>query len=137
MRTAHAPRRILRSPWRPGPALPPVGPVLVGVTDFTARGHGRAAAVALAGLRLRRTWPTTRGAVGMWLWADPLHRRSGSVSVWVDERALKEFLRRPDHVRVMRRHGGHGELRSARREFEEFAPESVWAYALDLITEER
>lgn len=60
-----------------------------------------------------------------------------SVSVWADERGLKEFTGRPDHVRIVRAHRGRGELRSARREFEEFDPDAVWAYALDLITEER
>ena len=111
--------------------------VLVGVTDFTAHGYGQSVVVALAGMRLRRTWPSTPGAVGMWLFADPLRRRSGSVSVWADERGLKEFTGRPDHVRIVRAHRGRGELRSARREFEEFDPDAVWAYALDLITEER
>ncbi|MEU9167454.1 hypothetical protein AB0D34_06600 [Streptomyces sp. NPDC048420] len=130
-------RRILRSRWKSGPAIPLDGPVLVGVTDFTAEAHGQAVAVALAGMRLRRTWPSTPGAVGMWLWADPLRRRSGSVSVWADERGLKGFTGRPDHVRIVRAHRGRGELRSVRREFEEFDPDAVWAYALDLIAEER
>jgi hypothetical protein len=129
-------RKILRSPWQPGPETPSGAPLLVTVTDFTARGYGQAAAVALAGFRLRRTWPETPGAVGMWLWADPLCRRSGSVSVWADERGLKEFTGRPDHARIVRTYRGRGELRSARREFEEFDPDAVWAYALDLITEE-
>ena len=130
-------RRILRSRWKSGPALPLDDSVLVGVTDFTAHGYGQSIAVALAGMRLRRTWPSTPGAVGMWLFADPLRRRSGSVSVWADERGLKEFTGRPDHVRIVRAHRGRGELRSVRREFEEFDPDAVWAYALDLITEER
>ncbi|MEU0413758.1 hypothetical protein ABZ307_39045 [Streptomyces griseorubiginosus] len=130
-------RRVLRSRWKSGPAIPLDGPVLVALTDFTARGYGQPVAVALAGLRLRRTWASTPGAVGMWLWADPLRRRSGSVSVWADERGLKEFTGRPDHARIVRAHRGRGELRTARREFEEFEPDAVWAYALELITEER
>lgn len=129
-------RRILRSRWKSGPAIPLDGPVLVAVTDFTAHGYGQSVAVALAGTRLRRTWPSTPGAVGMWLWADPLRRRSGSASVWADERRLKEFTGRPDHARIVRAHRGRGELRSARREFEGFDPDVVWAYVLDLITEE-
>ncbi|MEU9323400.1 hypothetical protein AB0D91_06225 [Streptomyces canus] len=88
-------RRILRSRWKPGPAIPLDDVVLVGVTEFTAHGYGQSVAVALAGMRLRRTWPSTPGAVGMWLFADPLRRRSGSVSVWADERGLKEFTGRP------------------------------------------
>lgn len=130
-------RAILRAPWQPGPEPPTDAPVVVGVTDFTALGFGQAAAVALAGARLRRTWAETPGALGMWLWADPVRRRSGAVSVWADERALKEFVGRPDHLRIVRAHRGRGELRSATREFAEFEPSVVWAYALDLITEEQ
>jgi hypothetical protein len=129
-------RRILRSRWKSGPAIPLDDPVLVAVTGFTADGQGQSLTVALAGMRLRRTWPSTPGAVGMWLWVDALQRRSGSVSVWADERGLKEFMGRRDHARIIRAHRGRGELRSARREFEEFDPDAVWAYALDLIVEE-
>ncbi|MEU0068193.1 hypothetical protein ABZ027_01245 [Streptomyces sp. NPDC006332] len=130
-------RKILRSRWQPGPEPPSGDPLLVTVTDFTARGYGQAAAVAVSGLRLRRTWPQTPGAVGMWLWADPVRRRCGAVSVWADERGLKEFVGRPDHVRIVRAHHGRGELRSTRREFAAFDAGAVWAYALGLITEER
>jgi hypothetical protein len=130
-------RKILRSSWQPGPETPSGAPLLVTVTDFTARGYGQAAAVALAGFRLRRTWPETPGAVGMWLWADPVRRRCGAVSVWADERGLKEFVGRPDHVRIVRAHHGRGELRSTRREFAAFEERAVWAYALDLISEEQ
>ncbi|MEU0943135.1 hypothetical protein ABZ379_10075 [Streptomyces canus] len=58
------------------------------------------------------------------------------MSVWADERGLKEFTGRSDHARIVRAHRGRGELRSARREFEKFDPDAVWAYALDLIAEE-
>ncbi|MFD5625052.1 hypothetical protein [Streptomyces sp. NPDC127072] len=89
---------ILRSPWQPGPGTNPAdGPVLVSFTDFTSDTFLRSWSVALDGLRLRRTWPATPGAIGMWLWADPPRRRSGSVSVWADEGRLKEFVGRPDH----------------------------------------
>ena len=134
MRTSR--RAVLRAPWQPGPEPPSEAPVLVGVTDFRALGLGQSAAVALAGLRLRHTWPRTPGALGMWLWADPVHLRSGAVSVWADERALKEFVGRPDHLRIVRAHRGRGELRSSTREFAAFDPSAVWDHALDLITEE-
>ena len=66
----------------------------------------------MAGLRLRRGWARLPGAVGMWLWADPLRKRSGSVSVWADPAALRAFVGRPDHLRIVRAHRGRGTMRA-------------------------
>ncbi|MFF1451026.1 hypothetical protein ACFVYF_23250 [Streptomyces sp. NPDC058274] len=127
-------RLILRSAWQPGPDTgSPDEPVVVGFTDFTADTFRRSWSVALAGLRLRRTWPATPGAIGMWLWADPLRRRSGSVSVWTGRAGLKEFVGRPDHVRIVRAHHGHGVLRSEGWETERFDAADIWAHADHLI----
>ncbi|MFE6488609.1 hypothetical protein ACFVGN_37545 [Streptomyces sp. NPDC057757] len=126
---------ILRSPWQPGPGTNPAdGPVLVSFTDFTSDTFLRSWSVALDGLRLRRTWPATPGAIGMWLWADPPRRRSGSVSVWADEGRLKEFVGRPDHLRIVRAYRGHGVLRSAGWEAGRFDAAETWAHAHHLIT---
>jgi hypothetical protein len=67
------------------------------------------------------------------LWADPLRRRSGSVSVWTDAAGLREFVGRPDHVRIVRAYRGRGVLRSAGWETERFDAAETWAYALRLI----
>lgn len=48
----------------------------------------------------------------MWLWTEPLRGRCGSVSIWQDEQARRDFVAWPDHVTVMRRHRGRGRLRS-------------------------
>ncbi|WP_327352629.1 hypothetical protein [Streptomyces sp. NBC_01304] len=128
------PPRLLRSRWRSGPVPLSLCPVVVSVTDFTATSHPQAAAIALAGLRLRRTWPRTPGALGMWLWADVAGRRSGSVSVWNDEVALKEFVGRPDHIEVVRAHRGRGTMRALTWEAEDFDPDAVWFRARALLT---
>ncbi|WP_330308006.1 MULTISPECIES: hypothetical protein [unclassified Streptomyces] len=126
--------RILRSRWQPGPQGHfPAGPAVVSFTDFTADTFRQSWSVALAGLRLRGTWPDTPGAIGMWLWADPMRRRSGSVSVWADAVGLKEFVGRPDHVRIVRAHRGRGVLRSAGWETERFDAAEAWAHARHLI----
>ncbi|NNN37858.1 hypothetical protein HLK59_47600 [Streptomyces sp. S3(2020)] len=57
--------------------------------------------------------------------------------VLVGVRELKEFVGRPDHLRIVRAHRGRGELRSVTREFATFEPSALWDYALDLITEEQ
>ncbi|MEV3854898.1 hypothetical protein AB0J38_11280 [Streptomyces sp. NPDC050095] len=141
--------RILRAPWRPGPAALHVATdhdgddhdhdgesreVRVSVTEFTADTRTRSLGVAVNGLRLRRTWPGTPGAVGMWLWVDPPRRRSGSVSVWTGQDALDGFVRRPDHVRIVRAFRGHGSVRATAWDTPGFDAAAVWDAALALIT---
>ncbi|MBC6463927.1 hypothetical protein HKK74_00215 [Actinomadura alba] len=103
---------MLRSPWRAGPAAQADGPVLVSVTDFTARRLLDLPGIARAGYRLRRDWPELEGAVGMWLWTSPLERRTGSVSVWTDEKALRGFVKSPLHVDIMRKYRRRGSIRA-------------------------
>lgn len=128
------PRSISRSPWQPGPEATTPGQVLVSLTEFTARRHSQTLPIALAGLRLRRSWPRTPGAVGMWLWTDPWRKRSGSVSVWTDEQSLYAFVGRPDHVRIVRAHRDRGEMRATAWSVDRFDPEGVWAAAHSLLT---
>jgi hypothetical protein len=66
---------VLRTSWTPGPAEP-TGKVLVSVTDFTANQLSDMPRIYRAGTRLARLWPTLEGAVGHWLWMDPVRRRS-------------------------------------------------------------
>ncbi|MFI5805965.1 hypothetical protein [Streptomyces sp. NPDC051561] len=134
MTTQRVTSRLLRTRWRAGPVPLALCPVFVSVTDFTATSQPQAGAIALAGLRLRRTWPRTPGALGMWLWAEVAGRRSGSVSVWRDETALREFVGRPDHLAVVRAHRGRGTMRAAAWEAEDFDPDAVWRRARTLLT---
>lgn len=126
----------MRTPWQAGPEVaPPSGPVLVSVTEFTADRHTQTVPIALAGLRLRRSWPRTPGAVGMWLWVDPWRKRSGSVSVWTDERSLYAFVGRPDHIRTVRAHQDRGTMRSTTWTADRPGGQvAVWAAAHALIS---
>ncbi|MFC8131682.1 hypothetical protein [Streptomyces sp. NPDC057302] len=124
---------IMRSPWQAGPETHAPGPALVSVTEFTARRHTQTVPIALAGLRLRRSWPGTPGAVGMWLWADPRRKRSGSVSVWTDERALYAFVGRPDHIRIVRAHRDQGETRATTWTVDRLDTDAVWTAAHALL----
>jgi hypothetical protein len=109
------------APWKPGPAGAAVpdgeagGPAVVSVTGFAAYRPWTSLGIHVTGLALRRTWDTTEGAIGLWLWSVPdlLRPHSGSVSVWRDEDHLRAFVARPDHVRIMRAYRGRGALRSA------------------------
>lgn len=129
------PRSILRTPWRAGPDAQAPGPVVVSVTEFTAQRHTQTAPIALAGLRLRRSWPRTPGAVGMWLWLDPWRKRSGSVSVWTGERALYAFVARPDHLRIVRAHRDRGATRATAWTAHRLDPEGIWAAADALLAD--
>jgi hypothetical protein len=109
---------------------------VVSYTDFTSDTFRRSWSVALDGLRLRRTWPKTPGAIGMWLWADPLRRRSGSLAAWTDEARLKEFVGRPDHLRIVRTYRGHGVVRSEQWATDGFDAAETWAHARRLISKD-
>lgn len=126
---------IMRTRWQEGPEAHAPGPVLVSVTEFTAHRHSQSLPIALAGLRLRRSWPQTPGAVGMWLWIDPWRKRSGSVSVWTRERELYAFVGRPDHVQIVRAHKDRGAMRATAWTADRLDPDAVWAAAYARITD--
>jgi hypothetical protein len=120
--------------WTEGPFPADDGPVFVSVTDFQIAQARDLPAVWAEGLRLRRAWPTMPGAVGMWLWAKPLRRRSGSVSIWRNEDDLLRFVRWPRHVAIMRRFRGAGELTSSTWLAESFDAAAIWRAARRRIT---
>lgn len=112
------PHTLWSTAWQDGPAAePPVhaGDVVVSVTEFVTHRPWTTFSVGAAGMRLRRTWPRTPGAVGMWLWAEagPRMDRSGSVTVWSAREHLMGFVARPDHRRIVRAYRDRGTLRSA------------------------
>ncbi|MFI9817706.1 hypothetical protein [Saccharothrix variisporea] len=115
---------MLRTGWQAGPASG--GPVLVAVTDFHATRRRDLLAVARAGRSLANAWPSMPGAVGMWLWTMPLAGRSGSVSVWTSEDALKSFVRRPPHTQIVRRFANAGTLHTHRWWMPEFDRDQAW-----------
>jgi hypothetical protein len=57
--------------------------------------------VGRAGLRFRRHWPGTPGALGLWVAWSPTGRRQISVSVWRSVDDLHAFVRSPAHRHVM------------------------------------
>ena len=132
------PGPIWSARWKAGPdaASPRPGPVLVSVTEFRTYRRRQAVGVLTAGLRLRRSWPRTGGAIGLLLWMDADARRSGSVSVWTDESGLAGFVARPDHRRIMRAFRDRGEIRSYSRTVGQWDPEAVWAQARRTLTGE-
>ncbi|MDQ6916089.1 MAG: hypothetical protein M3155_09820, partial [Actinomycetota bacterium] len=118
----------LSTRWHPGHHARGEGPFLVSFTEFTFR-YRDLPAIAWAGMRLRRALRELEGAEGMALYVRPLSHRSGSVSAWRDEEALREFIRLPYHVEIMRRYRRRGTLRAARWESERFSLREALAEA--------
>jgi hypothetical protein len=123
-----SPRQLTLTWWAPGPAAGH-GPVFISVTDFHVRRVEDLLRVYGEGWRLRRAWPSMSGAVGMWLWSKPQHRRCGSVSVWRDEQHLLRFVRCARHREIMRRYRDVGELSSSSWLEDHFDPTLVWGKA--------
>jgi hypothetical protein len=75
--------------------------VYVSVTDFRIHHPRHAFGAWRTGLRLCQSWPQLDGAIGLWLWGQPLRLRSGSVSVWRSEADLMRFIRSPVHRAIV------------------------------------
>jgi hypothetical protein len=121
---------LIRFPWIPGPAVATRGAVLVSITDFRLDRARDLPGAYWAGARLRHAWPGLEGAVGQWLWARPLTKRSGAVSIWRSEEDLLRFVRWPVHVEIMHKYRNAGKLVSASWETDQFLPDIVWAQAV-------
>ena len=113
--------RRLWLPWREGPAARHTGPVVVSLTDFSANRARDLPWVYVAGLRLREGWYAMPGALGLWLWGQPLQRRGGSLTVWESKEHLRRFVSLPAHVAIMRRYRDRGTIASDTWELERFA----------------
>jgi hypothetical protein len=125
---------MMRSEWQPGPDEAWTDQVFVSVTDFTSSRVLDLPGIALAGYLLRRGWPTLDGAVGMWLWAKPSERRSGSVSVWTSPAALSCFVRWPPHVRIMKKYRTRGRITAHNWYIDQFDRGSIWRAAVERLS---
>jgi hypothetical protein len=100
-------------PWKAGGAVPHRGQVLIAATEARFDRRRDLPGAALAAMRLRRGWPTLDGAIALSLAADPLTRRTCSISVWQSEDHLLRFLRGTAHLAIVRRYRGRLHIRSA------------------------
>jgi hypothetical protein len=120
-------------PWQPGPEATADGPVVVSLTDFTMHSLRSLPGIARTGRRLGLGWYAVPGAVGLYLWTDPLRRRAGSLSVWTDLRAMRRWVGLPLHVATMRRYRTRGSVRSTTWHDESFDREAVVAEATRVL----
>jgi hypothetical protein len=112
-----------------GPATMARGPVVVSYTLYDADRMRDQPGIYLSGLWLRARWRALDGAVGVWLWAQPWAKRCGSVSVWVDEDALRGFVASPEHLRIVRRYAERGRVAATTWTQDWTSAEDVWREA--------
>jgi hypothetical protein len=120
-------------PWLPGPEAKTSAPVVVSLTDFTMHSLRSLPGIVRAGGRLGLGWYAVPGAVGVYLWADPLRRRTGSLSVWTDLGAMRRWVGLPLHVATMRRYRTRGSVRSTRWHAEKADRTAIVAEAIRIL----
>ncbi len=93
---------VVKAAWKSGPSAGNEGSAIISFTDFAFARWRDLPGSWLAAMRLRSAWPQLQGAVGLMLWAKPLRRRSGAISIWESDADLQRFISSPDHVAIMR-----------------------------------
>jgi hypothetical protein len=110
-----------------GPVPRTDGPVVVSLTEFTARRFRDLPGIARDGIGLSRGWWALAGAVGVFLYVEPAQKRGGALSVWASEDDLRRFVALPRHAATMRRYRGRVTVRSATWRTERFRTGEAWA----------
>lgn len=125
---------LLNAIWKNGSLDPGYGPVHVSMNDYLIHRLRDVPRVAFEGLRLRRRWPRTEGALGLWFAAFRGGRRQVSISVWRTAEDLKRFVHSPEHVRIMRAFKGAGALYTNAWTAERFDRALIWQQGLDRLS---
>jgi len=119
--------------WKAGATQPPAGPVHVSMNDYLIHRYRDVPRVAREGMRFRRGWPHTEGALGLWFASTPDGRRQISVSIWRSPEDLELFVRAPEHLRVMRDFRPAGHLITSKWSAERLDPTLIWQQARDRL----
>ena len=122
--------------WEPGPVENPHGPVVVSFTEYVPHSWATYHRFVRDGMRLAKGWYAMEGAVGLYLYGQPLRKRGGSVSVWTSEEELRRFIALPRHVQIMRQYRTLGVIRAVTWTQDRFDPSAVKRAALDWLSGE-
>ena len=123
----------LNALWKTGALDPGPGPVHVSMNDYLIHRLRDVPRVAREGLRLRRHWPETAGALGLWMASFRGGRRQVSISVWRAPEDLQRFVRSPVHRRIMQEFRDAGALYTNAWTAERFDRELIWQQAIDRL----
>ena len=117
----------MRGRMTPGPLPRTDGPVIVSITEFTARRLRDLPGIVVDGVGLSRGWWAMPGAIGVLLYLDPGKKTGGSLSVWASEDDLRRFVALPRHAAIMRKYRKRVTVRSAMWQTDNFRTEDAWA----------
>ena len=95
---------MIALPWKQGSVRASPATVLVSATRTEFRHRRDLLRAVVAGSTLRRAWPRTEGAIGIWVAVEPVHRRSWTLTAWSTERDLRRFVHSPQHRAITRRY---------------------------------
>jgi hypothetical protein len=110
------------------------GPVHVSMNDYLIHRARDVPRVGLQGLRLRAAWPRTPGALGLWVASSLGGRRQVSVSIWLSPEHLRDFVRSPAHLKIMRDFRGAGLLHTTAWTAERLDRAEIWLAARDRLS---
>ncbi|MFB4298008.1 hypothetical protein [Actinomadura sp. NTSP31] len=120
--------------WKNGDAAEVDGRVHVSMNDYLVHRFRDVPRVARAGMRFRRAWPETEGALGLWFAATGDGRRQISVSVWREPDDLLSFVHSPGHRRIMRDFRDAGMLINTTWAAERLDRRLIWRQAEKRLT---
>ena len=124
----------LNAIWKRGSLHPGPGTVHVSMNDYLIHRLRDVPRVAREGMRLRREWPETEGALGLWMAAFKGGRRQVSISVWRGPEDLRRFVQSPVHLQIMREFRDAGALYTNAWTAECFDPALIWGQAIARLT---
>jgi hypothetical protein len=119
----------------PGPVPRTDGPVIVSLTEFTARRRRDLPGIVCDGVGLSRGWWAMPGAIGVLLYVAPWRKSGGSLSVWASEEDLRRFVALPRHAAIMRRYRSRVSVRSAVWQTDRFRTAEAWAQRHERLAE--
>ena len=118
---------MIRSKWKAGPVCPAAQTVVVSATQFLYRRWHYLLMVGFHGGRLRRAWGSRRGSIGLFTGVELARPLTYSLSVWRSYDDLAEFMRAPEHAKLMRDFRDRLEnSTSVIWEMDDFTPDAAW-----------
>lgn len=111
-----APLTDLRAynPWKVGASADAPGPYLISYTEYRPNRLWDLPDIDRAGEKLGELLVQIEGTVGVMTYFQPRWLRGGSLSVWLHEDAMREFIRLPYHIEIMNKYRSRGHLRATR-----------------------
>jgi hypothetical protein len=103
------------------------------MNDYLIHRYRDVVRVGLEGLRLRAAWQEIEGALGLWVAAFRGGRRQVSISVWRSAEDLKQFVRSPVHLRIMKEFKDAGVLYTSAWKAERCDADLAWAQAVERL----